>query len=511
MHKNSIVILDCWSQVTQLIARRLRENGVYSFILPADANIDTIREHEPNGIIISWGPASVTDHKAPAVNQQVFCLKIPILWICYGLQLISHILWWKVSHSKNREYGSTTITITKKSVLRKNIGVKKTNVRMSHGDKVTIIPAWFTCIAKSKETPFVAIEDIDKKIRWVQFHPEVVHTPIGNTILYNFAIHIAQCTGKRNMQNYSKEIIHKIQKKVSKQKVLCGLSGGVDSTVAAKLMYQAIGEQLTCVFVNTWLLRKNEAQETIKQYKKIYKKQFVYIDASEQFLQALKNIDNPEKKRKIIGEQFIKVFEKYARKHPHQYLLQGTIYPDVIESWDNGNSQTIKSHHNVWWLPKRLKLKIIEPLRMLFKDEVRNLWIELWIPKNMLKKHPFPWPWLGIRIIGKITKKKITIAQKSDKIFIDELKKHKLYDTIRQAFTVLLPTKTVWVMGDWRSYEYVLALRAVTASDGMTADMAQLPYDFLQKVSNRITNEVKGVNRVVYDITSKPPATIERE
>jgi GMP synthase (glutamine-hydrolysing) len=511
---NSILIIDFGSQVTQLIARRIREIGVFSEIRNPDITYDEIVKLNPNGIILSGGPASVYEKNAPQIDSRILNLNIAFLGICYGQQLICKTLGSKVAESKQREYGKATIEIISDSLLFKSFKSKDSQVWMSHGDKVESIPKGFKIIASTKNAPFAAIENKERRIYGVQFHPEVSHSVEGDLIIKNFVLNIAKCKANWTMRNFKQEEILQIQKIVGKKKVICGLSGGVDSSVVAALINEAIGKQLTCIFVDHGLLRKNEAKEVREIFAKNFKINLIYIDASELFLSKLKGVTDPEKKRKIIGKTFITIFDIEAKKiKDAEFLAQGTLYPDVIESSHptNGQSQTIKSHHNVGGLPKKMKLKLLEPVRTLFKDEVRKLGTELGLPASVINRHPFPGPGLAIRIISDITKEKIKILQEADAIYIEEIKKANLYTEIWQAFAVLLPIKTVGVMGDGRTYENVLALRAVTSIDGMTADIYEFKPEFLSKVTNRIIGEVKGINRVVYDYTSKPPGTIEWE
>ena len=514
MNHEKILIIDFGSQVTQLIARRIREFNIYSEVKNPDIDIEIIKSMNPRAIILSGGPSSVNEDQSPSIDEAIFDLNIPILGICYGQQIICKMLGGKVEESKVREFGKALIEITQESALFNDFTDKNSQVWMSHGDKVTKIPEGFQIIAQTDNAPFAAISNEKKKIYGVQFHPEVIHSFEGKKLLKNFAVNIAGCKQDWNMGNLKNEQIELIRKHVGSDQVICGLSGGVDSSVVAALINEAIGKQLTCIFVDHGMLRKDEG----KQVKEVFENHFginlIYIDASELFLNKLKNISDPEQKRKIIGAAFIKIFDQESSKIKNaKYLAQGTLYPDVIESLhpNKGGSQTIKSHHNVGGLPDDMKLKLIEPVRQLFKDEVRKLGLELGLTKEIISRHPFPGPGLAIRIPGEITREKIKILQEADFIYLDEIKKHNLYDKIWQAFCVLLPVKTVGVMGDARTYEYVLALRAVTSVDGMTADIYQFSYDFLTKVTNRIIGEVKGINRVVYDITSKPPGTIEWE
>lgn len=511
--ENKVLIIDFGSQVTQLIARRIREFSVYSEVKnPEDINIEELKNNKPKAIIFSGGPNSVYEENAPTIDKEIFNLSIPILGICYGQQLICHLLGGKVGASLEREFGKAKIEISTNSPLLQNISNKQ--VWMSHGDKVEKLPKNFEVIATTKNAPFAVISNEGQKIYGVQFHPEVEHSIDGREMLKNFVINIAGCKANWTMKNFKEEAIKEIKEIVGDKKVICGLSGGVDSSVVGALINEAIGKQLTCIFVDHGMLRKDEG----KQVKEIFANKFdtnlIYVDAKDLFLSKLKGISDPEKKRKIIGNSFIEVFDAESAKiKDAEFLAQGTLYPDVIESShpNKGKSQTIKSHHNVGGLPENMKLKLLEPVRMLFKDEVRLLGKELGLPDYVIGRHPFPGPGLAIRVLGEITEEKIDILQKADAIYIAKIKEAGLYDKIWQAFSVLLPVKTVGVMGDARTYENVLALRAVTAIDGMTAEVYHFESEFLCSVSDKIINEVRGINRVVYDYTSKPPGTIEWE
>ena len=514
MKHETVLIIDFGSQVTQLIARRIREFNVYCEVKNPDITIGQIRDLKPKAIIFSGGPSSVNESAAPTIDPAIFQLNIPILGICYGQQLICDILNGKIESAHEREFGKAFIEITQDSALFADFADSKSQVWMSHGDKVTKLPQDFKVIAKTINAPFAAIAYEEKKIYGVQFHPEVVHSIEGTKLLKNFIIKIAGCVGDWNMGNFKEEEVAIVRKKVAQDQVICGLSGGVDSSVVAALLNEAIGKQLTCIFVDHGMLRKDEGKQVKEIFQSHFQINLIYVDASDLFLEKLAGITDPEQKRKIIGNTFIEIFDEQAAKIANaKYLAQGTLYPDVIESLhpNKGGSQTIKSHHNVGGLPKDMKLKLIEPLRSLFKDEVRKLGLELGLPNNIIERHPFPGPGLAIRIPGEINRDKIKILQEADAIYLEEIKKAGLYQEIWQAFCVLLPVKTVGVMGDGRTYEYVLALRAVTAIDGMTADIYQFSYDFLTRVTNRIIGEVRGINRVVYDCTSKPPGTIEWE
>ena len=511
-----IYIVDFGSQVTQLIARRVREAGVYCEIVGSQKLLQKIEKNTPSGIIFSGGPASVHKSKTPKINKRVFGFGIPILGICYGMQLITHQLGGKVQMSKQREFGKTAININLKSVLFEGLRKKNNqlNVWMSHGDKVIKLPKGFKRLASSVNSKYVAIENSNLNFYGLQFHPEVVHTDQGEKIINNFIFKICRSRPNWNMQNYLKNQLSSIKDQVGKDHVICGLSGGVDSMVTASIISKSINKQLTCIYVDTGLMRYNETKEVVSLFKSHFKSKLIVVDAKNKFFNALRNISDPEKKRKIIGNLFIKIFEKEARKFKNvKYLAQGTLYPDIIESRSSTGSKSskIKSHHNVGGLPKKMNLKLIEPLKEFFKDEVRKLGNSLGLAKSICYRHPFPGPGLGIRIIGNITPQKIKILQEADYIFMNELKKNNLYNKIWQAYAALLPIKTVGVMGDARTYEYTCLLRAVTSEDGMTADYFSFPKYFLGKISNKIINNVRGINRVVYDISSKPPSTIELE
>jgi GMP synthase (glutamine-hydrolysing) len=513
MSKESILIIDFGSQYNQLIARKVREENVFCEIVPPTISADSIDLSEVKGIILSGGPASVYQKGAPTCDPRLLSLGIPVLGICYGMQLMAKTLGGTVEHAPSREYGRATLTVLNHDMLYK--GVPKDSVTwMSHGDKVKKMPKGFTRLAMSHNTAIASFANFERKLFGVQFHPEVAHTRHGKAILKNFVKGICRARGDWSMKSFIKDTINEIRMTAGRDKVVLGLSGGVDSSVAAVLIHKAIGHRLACIFVDNGLLRKNEAKVVREIFQKHFKINLRCIDASEEFLKALKGVTEPEKKRKIIGRTFIKVFDREAKKIGNvKFLAQGTLYPDLIESRSafGGPSATIKTHHNVGGLPKKMNLKLIEPLKYLFKDEVRRVGKELDIPQEVLGRHPFPGPGLAVRILGDITKDRCDILREVDDRFIQTLHKENLYDKIWQAFAVLLPIKSVGVMGDERTYENVVAIRAVTSVDGMTADWARIPYDVLGKVSNRIINEVKGVNRVAYDISSKPPSTIEWE
>ena len=512
MKNGSIVILDFGSQYNQLIARRVREMGVYAEVVPFHEDIDKILERKPKGIILSGGPASVYAKGAPTLDKRIFDANIPILGLCYGMQLITHLHGGEVERADKQEFGKASLKLDKKdSLIFKNI-LDNTIVWMSHADHVNKMAEGFEIIAHT-DSSIAAIENRDKKIYAFQYHPEVTHSEHGFEMLKNFVFEIVGAEKNWSMENYIETTVKEIKEKVGDKKVILGLSGGVDSSVAAMLINKAIGKQLTCIFVDTGLLRKNEAKSVMDIYAQNFDMDIKCINAEERFLSKLKGIEDPEEKRKIIGKEFIEVFNEEASKlKDAEFLAQGTIYPDVIESVSvKGPSVTIKSHHNVGGLPEDLNFKLLEPLRELFKDEVRKVGRELGIPDYMVDRHPFPGPGLGIRILGEVTKEKADILREADDIFIEELRKEGLYSKVSQAFVVLLPVKSVGVMGDERTYEYTAVLRSANTIDFMTATWSRLPYEFLEKVSNRILNEVKGINRLTYDISSKPPATIEWE
>ncbi len=507
-----ILILDFGSQYTQLIARRVRESKVYSEIVPYYLSLDDIKKHKATALILSGGPSSVIAKDAPLCDPGVFDLGIPILGICYGMQLMTHVLGGAVAKSQKREFGRADLKLDHRSTLFKGLP-KATPVWMSHGDRIEKIPAGFRAIAKTGNSPTAAIQDPKRHFYALQFHPEVVHTAEGLSILQNFLYHICDCEANWDMGSFVHLAEAEIENAIGKGKAICALSGGVDSSVAAVLVQRVIGKRLTCIFVDNGLLRKNEAKTVMSTFKKQLKLNIKKIDASEQFLSKLAKTIQPEKKRKIIGRSFISVFDEAAKKVGKvDFLVQGTLYPDVIESVSvKGPSATIKTHHNVGGLPKRMRMKVVEPLRSLFKDEVRRLGVELGIPAELLYRHPFPGPGLAVRVVGKVTPERLDRLREADAIFDEEIRAAGLYDEIWQAFAVYLPIQSVGVMGDERTYENAIALRAVTSQDGMTADWYEFPHEVLKRISNRIINEVQGINRVVYDISSKPPSTIEWE
>lgn len=511
-HHEALLIIDFGSQVTQLIARRVRECGVYCEIHPFTKAADKIDSLRPKAVILSGSPHSVVD-QGPSIDAKLFEMNMPVFGICYGEQLMCDLLGGKVESGHDREFGRAEIDIIKPSPIFKGLHDRET-VWMSHGDRVTAIPEGFEVIAVSEGAPYAAIADEKRKFYAVQFHPEVVHTKRGTDMIRNFLFEIAGFTGDWSMASFRDEQVAKIRKQVGTGKVICGLSGGVDSSVAAVLIHEAIGEQLTCVFVDTGLLRKEEGKQVVELFRDHYNIPLIHVQAQDMFLGALAGVADPETKRKTIGKLFIDVFDAEAAKiDGAEFLAQGTLYPDVVESVSpsGGPSAVIKSHHNVGGLPDYMKLKLVEPLRELFKDEVRALGRELGLSEQFVGRHPFPGPGLAIRIPGEVTPDKVKTLQDADAIYLDEIRKAGLYDQIWQAFAVLLPVKTVGVMGDARTYEDVLALRAVTSSDGMTADFFEFPWPVLGRCATRIVNEVRGVNRVVYDVTSKPPGTIEWE
>ena len=508
---DKIIVLDFGSQYNQLIARRVRELGVYSEILPFNTELETLKDESIKGIILSGGPNSVYDEFAPHIEKELYEIGVPILGICYGMQITQLLFGGKVSPSDKREYGKSILTIVKDSVITKGLPETST-VWMSHGDHVDQLSDEFSLYATTPSCMAIAKHN-EKEIYNLQFHPEVTHTEFGETIISNFVNEICNANPSWNLDDYIEQTVQEIKDRVKDEQVILALSGGVDSSVAATLIHKAIGDQLLCIFVDTGLLRKDEGDKVMNLYAENYHINVIRVNAKDQFLGALKGVKDPEEKRKIIGNEFIKVFESFKEEHKDaKFLAQGTIYPDVIESVSiKGPSETIKSHHNVGGLPDELEFELLEPLRELFKDEVRKVGLALGIPRHMIMRHPFPGPGLGIRILGEIEEDKVTILQEADDIFIEELMNEDLYDSVSQAFVVLLPVKSVGVMGDKRTYEYVCAVRSANTVDFMTATFSRLPFEFLDKVASRIINEVKGINRVVYDITSKPPGTIEWE
>jgi len=514
---NKILIIDFGSQFTQLIARRIRELGVFSEIVShKKINIKNVLKENISGIILSGGPLNVYQNSKFKFDKKILKIGLPVLGICFGHQILSKELGGHVKESKHREFGLVTINKISNSILTKNFFNKKntSNVWMSHADQVSKMPKGFKIIASTKNSKLTIIGDFTNNFYGVQFHPEVTHTTKGKILLHNFLFLICKVKKNWSPKNQKLKLINEIKQQVGDNKVICGLSGGVDSSVVAQLLSKAIGKNLICIFVNNGLLRKNEEIQVVNTFKKKLKMNLLYVNAEKEFIKKLKNVSNPEKKRKIIGNLFIKIFERYAKKIKNvKYLAQGTLYPDLIESKSVTGSQTskIKSHHNVGGLPKRMKLKLVEPLKFLFKDEVRKLGSELKLSRDIISRHPFPGPGLAIRMPGIITDEKIKILKEADYYFIKALRDHGLYHKIWQAYAALLPVKTVGVMGDNRTYEHICLLRAITSEDGMTADFFDFPKGFMQSISNQIINNIKGINRVVYDVTSKPPSTIELE
>ena len=513
LHEQKILILDFGSQYTQNIARKVRECQVYCEIHPCTWSLENIRQFAPKGIILSGGPASVLEREAPLLDRHVLELGVPVLGICYGMQILTHLLMGRVDPAPEREFGRAELMVKEFSHLFDGVRNKST-VWMSHGDRISRLPEGFRSTAFTDNSPIAAIEHPIHKLYGLQFHPEVVHTQEGLRILQNFIYKICNVRPEWKMESLVDFTIEQIRKQVGNGKVLCALSGGVDSSVVAVLLHKAIGERLTCIFIDNGVLRTGERQKVAETFREHFHINLIVVDAIDRFLDKLKDVVDPEQKRKIIGNTFIEVFEEEARRlGEHEFLAQGTLYPDVIESvsFKGGPSAVIKSHHNVGGLPEKMHLKLVEPLRELFKDEVRALGREMDVPDEVISRQPFPGPGLAIRVIGAVTKERLDILRLADKIILDEIKAAGLYKKIWQSFAVLLPVKTVGVMGDARTYENVIALRAVNSTDGMTADWVHLPYELLGRISNRIINEVQGVNRVCYDISSKPPGTIEWE
>jgi len=512
MHEEKILVLDFGSQYTQLIARRIREGKVYSEIMPFNVDFEKIRDFHPKGIILSGGPSSVYDEGAPIPTREIFSLGVPVLGICYGMQLICHLLGGQIARAQRHEYGRADLVVDHEEGLFWGL-TSPTTVWMSHGDRIENLPEGFRGIGHTDNAPVAAIANDEQRIFALQFHPEVVHTIEGVRVLNNFVHNICGCGPTWEMASFVDWSIDAIRRQTEGKKVICALSGGVDSSVVALLMHRAIGDRLTCIFVDNGLLRKDEARKVVDTFDRHFHVPLIHVRAEDRFLSRLKGVTDPEQKRKLIGREFIAVFEEEARKiEGAEFLAQGTLYPDVIESVSfKGPSAVIKSHHNVGGLPEVMKLQLVEPLRELFKDEVRNVGLELDLPEEICWRQPFPGPGLAIRCLGEVTRERLDVLREADHILLEEIKRANLYREIWQSFAALLPIKAVGVMGDERTYENVVALRAVTSVDGMTADWARVPPEVLGRISNRIINEVRGVNRVVYDITSKPPGTIEWE
>lgn len=513
-HGDKILILDFGSQYTQLIARRVREQKVYSEIHPFTLGVERIRAFSPNGIILSGGPSSIYDEGAPTVEAAVLSLGIPVLGICYGMQFMAHAGGGRVERAQDREYGSSRVTILRETPLFQGLGLHSVHkVWMSHGDRIEKVPEGFRPIASSENSPVAAMEDNTGRLFGVQFHPEVVHTPEGQRILKNFLFAICGCRPNWTMASFIESTVQSLRGRIGADRILCGLSGGVDSSVTALLLHKAVGRQLTCIFVDNGLLRSGETEEVCDLFQEVLGVDLHVVEASERFLDRLRGVVDPERKRKIIGEEFIRVFEAEARKLGDvRFLAQGTLYPDVIESVSfKGPSATIKSHHNVGGLPEVMRLELVEPLRELFKDEVREVGKRLSLPHELVTRQPFPGPGLAVRILGEVTPERLHTLRAADRIVTEEIRGAGLYEKVWQSFAVLLPVKTVGVMGDERTYEGVVAVRIVDSLDAMTADWSRVPYEVLDRIAGRIINSVKGVNRVVYDISSKPPSTIEWE
>ncbi len=513
-HDQKILILDFGSQYTQLIARRIRESRVYCEIHPCTVPLERVRAFAPRGIILSGGPANVYDPEAPRVPRELFDLGVPVLGICYGMQLMTHLLGGRVAAGLKREYGLAHVTVEEARGPFAGFRPGETlPVWMSHGDRIEEMPPGFRVLARSENSPVAAMGHRDRPWYGVQFHPEVAHTPRGTEMLEAFVFDVCGCEPTWTMSSFIESAVEDIRRTVNGERVICALSGGVDSSVVALLVHRAVGDQLTCIFVDNGLLRKGEADRVVRTFRDHFHLNLLHVDAADRFLEKLRGVTDPEQKRKIIGNEFIYVFEHEARKLGDvRFLAQGTLYPDVIESVSfKGPSATIKSHHNVGGLPERMKLELVEPLRELFKDEVREVGRELGLPEEIIERHPFPGPGLAIRVLGEVTRERLDVLREADAIVREEIQREGLYRSVWQAFCVLLPVRTVGVMGDERTYEHVVAVRCVNSVDGMTADWSRLPYELLGRISNRIINEVRGVNRVVYDISSKPPATIEWE